>query len=77
MSMDLGAYKSSVEVIKEGVFEATYFRDIYFDVNSKSYRKSWKGFSGLKSVESKYYCSNYYDVTVNEYGVKYGTLLRF
>ena len=77
MSMNFGANKSPVEVIKEGAFEATYFRDIYFDVNGKLYRKPWKGFSGLKSVESKYYCSNCYDVTVNEYGVKCGTSLRF
>ena len=77
MSMNFGANKSPVEVIKEGAFEATYFRDIYFDVNGKWYRKSWKGFSDLKSGESKYYCSNYYDVTVNEYVVKCGTSSRF
>ena len=31
----------------------------------------------LKNVDCKYYCSDCYDVSVNKYGVKYGTLLRF
>ena len=35
MNMDFGATKTSVEVIEEGVFEGTYFRDIYSSVNSK------------------------------------------
>ena len=41
------------------------------------YRKSWKEFDQLKGVDQKYYCSNYYDVSVNEYGVKRGTSLKF
>ena len=31
----------------------------------------------LKSIDQKYYCSNYHDVSVNEYGVKCGTSFRF
>ena len=31
----------------------------------------------LKNIDQKYYCSNYYDVNVNEYSVKCGTSLRF
>ena len=31
----------------------------------------------LKDINQKYYCSNYYDVSVNEYGVRCGTSLRF
>ena len=27
----------------------------------------------LKNVDQKCYCSNYYGVSVNEYGAKYGT----
>ena len=42
MNMDFGAYKTTVEVIKEEVFGGTFFRDIYSDVNIKWYRKSWK-----------------------------------
>ena len=77
MNMDFGATKTSVEVIEEGVFEGTYFRDIYSSVNSKWYRKSWKEFDKLKDIDRTYYSSNYYDVCVNKYGVKCRTSLRF
>ena len=30
----------------------------------------------MKDIDQKYYCSDYYDVCVNKYGVKCGTLLR-
>ena len=55
----------------------TYFRDIHSGINSKWYRKSWKEFDELKNIDQKYYCSDYYDVSVNKYGVKCGTSLRF
>ena len=38
---------------------------------------SWKEFDELKNIDQKYHCSNYYDITVNKYGVKCGSLLRF
>ena len=38
--MDFGANKTAVEIIKEGAFGRTYFRDIYSGVNGKWYRKS-------------------------------------
>ena len=60
-------------MIKEGALGGTYFRDIYFDANGRWYRKSWREFNELKSVGSKYYCSNYYDIRVNEYGVRFET----
>ena len=31
----------------------------------------------MKDIDQKYYCSSYYDVSVNKYGVKCGTLSRF
>ena len=34
-------------------------------------------FNELKDVDSKYYCSDYYDVCVNKYSVRCGTSLRF
>ena len=40
--MDFGAKKTPVEVIKEGAFGGTYFRDIYCDVTGKLYKKSRK-----------------------------------
>ena len=31
----------------------------------------------MKNIDEKFYCSDYYDVSVNKYGVKSGTSLRF
>ena len=77
--MDFGANTPPAEVIKEGTFGGTHFRDIYSSVTGKWYKKSWKGFDQLKdtSYQFKFYCSDYYDVSVNKYGVKCGTSLRF
>ena len=75
--MDFGTNKTPVEIIKEGAFRRTYFRYIYCGINGKWYRKSWKVFDVPKNLDQKYYCSNYYDVSVNKYGVKCGTPLRF
>ena len=40
MNIDFGANKTSAEVIKEGAFGGTYFRDIYSGVNGKWHKKS-------------------------------------
>ena len=40
-------------------------------------KKSWKEFDQLKNIDQKFYCSDYYDVIVNKYGLKCGTSLRF
>ena len=74
--MDFGTNKTPVEVIKEDVF-STYFRDIYSNVNRKGYKKLWKKFDQLKNIDQKYYCSEYYNVSVHKYGVKCGISLRF
>ena len=63
--MDFDANKTPVEVIKQGVFGGTYFRDIYSGVNGKWYRKSWKEFDELGDIGQKYYCSNYLLVLIN------------
>ena len=75
--MDFGANKTPVEVIREGAFRGTYFRDIYSGINDKGYKNSWKGFNQLKGIDAKFYASDYYDINVNKYGVKCGTSLRF
>ena len=31
----------------------------------------------MKNIDQKFYCSDYYDCSVNKYGVKWGTSLRF
>ena len=66
--MDFGATKMPIQVIKEGAFGGTYFRDIYSGVTGKLYKKSWKEFDQFKDIDQKYYCSSYYDGSVNKYG---------
>ena len=46
--MDFGANKTLAEIIKEGVFGGTYFRESYSSINGKWYRKTWKEFDELK-----------------------------
>ena len=75
--MDFSPNKTPVEVIREGAFGGTYFRDIYSGINGKWYKNSWTEFDQLKNINKENYCSNYYDVIVNKYGVKCGTSLRF
>ena len=38
--MDFGANKTPVEIIIEGAFRGTYFRNIYSGVTGKLYKKS-------------------------------------
>ena len=38
--------------------------------STERYRKSFKEFDQLDDIDQKYYCSNYYRVSVNNYGVK-------
>ena len=75
--MNFGTNKTPAEIIKEGSFGGTYLRDIYSGVNGKWYENSWKEFDVLENIDQKYYCSDFYDVSFNKYGVKCGTLLRF
>ena len=53
-------------MIKEGSVGGIYFRDIYSGVNGKWYKNSWKEFDVLEDIDQKYYCSDYYDVSVNK-----------
>ena len=75
--MDFGTNKTPIEIIKEGSFGGTYFRDIYSSVNDRWYKNSWKEFKELNDIDKKYYSSDYYDVSLNKYGIKCDTLLRF
>ena len=68
--MDFSPNKTPIEIIKEGAFGGTYFRDIYSNINKKWYKNSWKEFNQLKNIDQNYYCSDYYDVSVNKYSVK-------
>ena len=77
MNMDFGANKTHVEVIREGPFGGTYFRDIYLSFNGKWYRKSWKEFDELKNIDQTFYCSNYCDVIVNKYCLMWNIIKIF
>ena len=66
--MNFSPNKTPVEVISEGTFGGTYFRDIYSGVSGKWYRNSWKEFDFLRGVDVRYYSSSFYDTEVNKYG---------
>ena len=40
--MNFSSNKTPIEIIKEGAFRGTYFRDIYSGINKKWYENSWK-----------------------------------
>ena len=75
--MNFGVNQTPFEIIRESAFGGTYFKNIYSSVNEKWYKKSWKEFDQLKNIDQRFYCSDYYDVSVNKYGVKCGISLRF
>ena len=68
---------SPVDVIKNGAFGGTYFRDIISGVTGKFYKNGWKECSELKGIDGKYYCSDFYDVKLNCDDVEGGASLRF
>ena len=63
--MDFVAHKRPIEVIREGAFGGTYFRDIWSNVNKKWYKKSWKEFDKLKNIDQRYYASDFYNTELN------------
>ena len=74
--MDFTPNKIPIEIIREGAFGTTYFREIYSGINKKWYKISWKEFVQLKNIDAKFYASDY-DVNGNKYSVKCGTPLGF
>ena len=68
---------SPVHVIKRGAFGGACFRNIYSCVTGKCYKDSWKEFKELEDIDEKYYCSDFYHVSLNKCGVECGTSLRF
>ena len=64
--MNFSTNKTPAELIKVGEFIGTNFRDIYSGANGKRYRKSWKEFDELKNIDQNYYCSSYYDISINK-----------
>ena len=74
--MYFGVNKTPVEIIREGAFGGKFFKDIYSGIKGKWYKKSRKKLDQLKYIDQKFYCSDYYDVRANEYGIKRRTSLR-
>ena len=46
--MNFNPNKTPIEIIKEGTFGGTYFRDIYSSIIEKWYKSSWKEFVHIK-----------------------------
>ena len=65
-NMNFSPNKTPIEVIQECSFGVTYFRDIYSRINEKWYKNSRKEFVCLKSIDAKFYASDYYDVNLNK-----------
>ena len=40
--MNFSPNKIPIQIIKEGAFGGTYFRDIYSNINEKWYKNLWK-----------------------------------
>ena len=74
--MTFKPYKTPKEIIKEGAFGGTYFRDIYSSINGKWYRNTWKEFDFSSDIDPRLYLSNYYNTNVNKYKIRCGTSLR-
>ena len=75
--MSFNPSKTPIEIIKEGSFGGTYFRDIYSNINGKWYRNSWKELDFLKRIDPKLYLNIYYNTNVNKYKIRCRTSLRF
>ena len=74
--MSFNPNKTPIEEIKESAFGGTYFIDICSGINEKRYKDSWKEFDQLRNVDARFYASDCYDMNVNNYRVKTGTLLK-
>ena len=56
--MNFSPNKTPIEVIREGAFGGTCFRDIYSGINGKWYKNSWKEIDQLKNIDAKFYASD-------------------
>ena len=56
--MNFSPSKTPIEIIKEGAFGGTYFKDIYSSINEKWYKNPWKELIQLKNIDAKFYVSD-------------------
>ena len=59
VNMNFSPNKTPIEVIREGAFGGTYFRDTYSGINETWYNNSWKEFVQWKNIDTKFYASDY------------------
>ena len=52
--MNFSPNKAPIEVIREGTFGGTYFRDIYSGINEKWYKNSCIAFASLKIIDTNF-----------------------
>ena len=74
--MNFSPNKIPIEIIKEGAFGGTYFRNIYSGINEKWYRNSWKESVQLKNIDAKFYASDYQDVNVKKIWCKMWNIIK-
>ena len=48
VNMNFSSNKTPIEIIKEGAFGGTYFRDIYSGINKKWYKKFMERICSVK-----------------------------
>ena len=53
--MNFSPHKTPINIIKEGAFGGTYFRDIHSGIQKKWYKNSWKEFGRLKIIDAKFH----------------------
>ena len=58
--MNFSPNKTPIEIIAEGAFGGTDFRDIYSGINGLWYKNLSKEFVQLKNIDVKFYASYYW-----------------
>ena len=72
--MDLVQIKHLLKWLKKGHLEQLILEIFILASMINCIKNYGKNLMILKKMDQNYYCSNYYDVQVNKYKVKYGTL---
>ena len=78
-AMDFRPNITPIEVIKKELLEGLILETLILVLMVNGTEKHGKNLliNLLKNIDQKYYCSSYYDISINKYGVKCGTSLKF
>ena len=74
--MKFGGNKRLLKELEKVRLEVLILETFILVLMGSGIKNSWKEFDHLKNIDQKYYCSDYYDVSVDKYGANCGTLLR-